>query len=194
MASRFGSARRALFSNQNFCVTSRLLLSMKRTNVLFALILALAPALSAQESSPAKPAAPTPAAEPEVTLIPEQIPQNAKPAAAPKAIEKSKTEQSAEELLERIHFREARVKALRDPKVQAEWDSAAKAKTDYDKREALKRYYKLLYARILKIDSSVKKTADLREAAALRRLEQTRIDATEPLDPQERAERFVRSE
>jgi hypothetical protein len=77
--------------------------------------------------------------------------------------------------------------------VQAEWDSAAKAKTDYDKREALKRYYKLLYGRILKIDSSVKKTSDLRQQAALRRLEQTRIDPTEPLDPQERAERFERS-
>ena len=122
------------------------------------------------------------------------MPQNAKPAPAPKPDAKSKTEESAEELIERIHFREARVKALRDPQVQAEWDRAAKAKTDYEKREALKRYYKLLYARILKIDGSVKKTADLREHAALRRLGETRIDPTEPLDPQERAERVERSE
>jgi hypothetical protein len=186
------------------------LLFMKRTIALFAFVLAAAPVLQAQESSALKtgrlqlapgaapaPAAPMPAAEPEVTLIPEQVPQNVKPSAAaaaePKAETKSKTEENAEELIARIHFREARVKALRDPQVQAEWDTAMKAKTDLEKREALKRYYKLLYARILKLDSSVKKVAELRQQSALRRLEQTRIDPTEPLDVQERAERFERS-
>lgn len=181
---------------------------MKRLIVLFAL--ALAPALHAQQPTPetagrlrvapapAGAAAPAPAPEPEVTLIPEQVPKNSKPAAeanpAPKAEPKSKTEESAEELLERIHFREAQIKALRDPQVQAEWEQATKAKTDYAKREALKRYYKLLHGRIVKIDASVKKVSDLRQGAALRRLEQNRIDPTEPLDAQERAERFDRSE
>ena len=179
---------------------------MKRTHLLFALVFALAPALPAQEAAPANPgrlqiapaaapAAPAPAAEPEVTLIPEQVPQNAKPTASPKPEEKKdKTEESAEALLERIHFREAQTKALRDPQVQAEWANAMKAKTDYDKREALKRYYKLLYDRILKVDISVKKTSDLRQAAALHRLEQTRIDPTEPLDSQDRAEQSGRSQ
>ncbi|MGB8167667.1 MAG: hypothetical protein WCF18_09275 [Chthoniobacteraceae bacterium] len=179
---------------------------MKRILALLALLVAAVPVLTAQEPSPAKPgrlqvapaaasSAPMPAAEPEVTLIPEQVPQNVKPAPAPQPEEKkSKTEQSAEELMERIHFREAKVKAERDPKVQAEWESATKAKTDYDKREALKRYYTLLYSRILKLDGSVRKTAELRQAAALRRLQQTRIDPTEPLDDEERAERAARSE
>jgi hypothetical protein len=178
---------------------------MKRIHVLFAAAFAIAPALIAQESTQAAPgrlqlapaaapATPAPAAEPEVTLIPEQVPQNPKPAPAPKAEPKSKTEESAEELVERIHFREARIKALRDPQVQAEWETAAKARTDYEKREALKRYYKLLYSRIIKIDATVKKTSDLRQTAALRRLEQTRIDPTEPLDPQERAERIQRND
>jgi hypothetical protein len=178
---------------------------MKRITAFLAILAVALPALTAQEPSLTKPgrmqvapgaapAAPAPAVEPEVTLIPEQIPQNAKPAPAPKAEAKSKTEENAEELMERIHFREAKVKAEREPKVQAEWESAKKAKTDYDKREALKRYYTLLYARILKIDGSVKKTAELRQAAALRRLQQTRIDPTEPLDDQERAERAARSE
>lgn len=178
---------------------------MKRIPVILALLVAAAPVLHGQEPSQTKPGrlqvapapvspAPMPAVEPEVTLIPEQIPQNAKPAPEPKPDAKSKTQENAEELLERIHFREARVKALRDPQVQAEWDRAGKAKTDYEKREALKRYYKLLYGRILKIDSSVKKTADLREVASLRRLEQTRIDPTEALDPQDRAERAERND
>ncbi len=177
---------------------------MKRLIFLFAL--ALAHPLPAQQPTPETvgrlrvapapggAAAPAPASETEVTLIPEQVPRNEKPAPEPKAEPKSKTEQSAEELLERIHFREAQTKALRDPQVQAEWDQATKSKTDYAKREALKRYYKLLYGRIVKIDGSVKKLSDLREQAALRRLEQNRIDPTEPLDPQERAERFNRSE
>ncbi len=178
---------------------------MKRILCLFTLTLALAPTLFSQQAAPETPgrlqlapapvrapapAAPTaaaPAVEPEVTLIPEQVPQrtkpNSKPVDAPKTTEaKSKTEESAEDLNERIHFREARVKALRDPQVQAEWDSAAKAKTDFEKREALKRYYKLLYARILKIDASVKSVVTLRQASSLHRLEQTRIDPTEPFD------------
>jgi hypothetical protein len=177
---------------------------MKIAPFLVTLTLALAPAVFAQQPSATNPArlqlapaaapaaAPAPAAEPEVTLIPEQVVPKEKPV-APKPDTKSKTEQSAEDAAERIHFREARIKAERDPKVQAEWDRANKAKTDLEKREALKSYYTLLYARILKIDSSVKKTADLRSAASLHRLEQTRIDPTEPLDPQERAERFERS-
>lgn len=173
---------------------------MKRITAFLALLVAAAPVLLAQESGRlqlapgAAPAAPAPPVETEVTLIPEQVPQNPKPEAAPKPEGKSKTEENAEELIERIRFREARVKALRDPQVQAEWDRAGKAKTDFEKREALKRYYKLLYARILKIDGSVKKTANLRETISLRRLEQTRIDPTEPLDPQERAEQLDRGE
>ncbi len=150
----------------------------------------IAPAFSlAQEAVPS----PTPAVEPEVTLIPEPVKEEKKkPAESPKS-EKSKTAENAEELLERIHYREAYTKAQRDPKVAAEWERAAKARTDFEKREALKGYYQLLHARILKLDASVKKTSDLRRAASLRRLEQTRIDPTEPLDPQDRAERFTRA-
>jgi hypothetical protein len=119
---------------------------MKRSPVLFALALAAAPALHAQEPAPANPArlqlapaaapsTPAPDGGPEVTLIPEQVPQNAKPTATPKPKPevKDKTEESAEELLERIHFREAMTKALRDPQVQAEWDHSKKVKTDYDR-------------------------------------------------------------
>lgn len=131
----------------------------------------------------------------EPALIPEEVPQNQKPKGqAIEAVPKSKTEASNEDLQERIRLREARVKAERDPQVRAEWDRSVKAKTDLEKRDALKSYYKLLYARILKIDSSVKKIADLRAQSSLRRLEQTRIDPTEPLDPEERAERFERAQ
>ena len=179
---------------------------MKRIFILPVLFIAAVSVSSAQEAAPSNPGrlqvaparpaampAPVPAAEPEVTLIPEQVPQNPKKPADMKADAKSKTEINAEELLERIHFREAQVKALRDPQVQAEWERSEKAKTDLDRREALKRYYKLLHERIVKIDRTVKKTSDTRQAAALHRLDQTRIDPTEPLDPLERAERANRN-
>ena len=71
----------------------------------------------------------------------------------------------------------------------AAWDAAEKAKTDLEKREALKRYYTLLNARIRKLDGSLSKVAIERETTATRRLGQTRIDPTEPLDPDERSGR-----
>lgn len=121
-------------------------------------------------------------AQEEVPLIPAEIPQNEKPrgTALDTREKKSKTDQSTEELMERIRIREARTKAERDPQVQAEWANATAAKKDYYKREALKAYYTALYGRMVKIDPSLKKTLELHKAAALRRLEQTRIDPTEP--------------
>jgi len=152
--------------------------------------LVLAPSIFGQEAAPS----PAPAPQPEVTLIPEQVPEQTK-GVAPEMSEpeksgkgdKSKTSETVEELELRIHYRQAYTKAQRDPKVIAEWDRSAKARTDLEKREALKSYYKLLHARILALDSSVKKVSDLRRGLSLRRLEQTRIDPTAPLDPQDRA-------
>jgi len=189
---------------------------MKRIPAILAIVFAsTAPALHAQDAAtqkagrlpvPAAAPASVPAAAPsqvtpapapaaaeptETSLIPEQVPQNAKPEAKPD--KKSKTAQNEEDLLQRIHFREARTKALRDPKIQAEWDRSIKAKTEFERRDALKSYYKLLYERILKIDATVKSVVDLRQSASLRRLEQTRIDPTEPLDPLDREDRLERS-
>ncbi|RYD80290.1 MAG: hypothetical protein EOP84_12155 [Verrucomicrobiaceae bacterium] len=54
------------------------------------------------------------------------------------------------------------------------------ARTDYEKREALKKYYALLYARMEKMDKSLKKEIEVREPLTVRRLHQTRIAPTEP--------------
>jgi hypothetical protein len=163
--------------------------------------------LSAQETRteplPA-PSATTPQALPsDLPLIPETPARTEKPrgtalpeeptAASAKAGKKSKkssTEATEAELTERIRFREANTKALRDPAVQLQWKRSTRAETDFEKREALKGYYSLLFARIGKIDGTLTKLVALRQATALRALTQTRIEATEPLDPDERAERF----
>jgi hypothetical protein len=127
-----------------------------------------------------------PPAMPEPTLIPESPERTEKPRGtaipqpeAERKKEKKNTTEAAENALqERIRFRQAKTRALRDPAIQAEWERAGKAHTDFEKREALKRYYKLLYARMAKLDGSLKKEIALRQNISLRRLEQRHIDPT----------------
>jgi surface protein G len=154
------------------------------------------PAAPAEPATPADPAVPMrlePAPEQlEIPLIPETPETIEKPRGSAlgmpgERLKPNKTSTAANEVAERIRFRQAKTKALRDPAVQAEWANSESARTDLEKREALKRYYKLLYARIAKIDSTLKKAIELQQMSSLRRLEQTRIDPTEPLDPDERA-------
>ncbi len=92
----------------------------------------------------------------------------------------SATAAAEDELKQRVRLREARTKALRDPAVQAEWERANEVKTDYEKRAALTSYYKLLYSRIVKIDSSLKAPADKLLKQALAQFDQNRITPTQP--------------
>src|SRR5205807_2995709 len=69
---------------------------------------------------------------------------------------KSKTSEAADALRERIHFREIKTRALNDERVQAEFDHARAAKTDSERREALRQFYAALYSRMLKLDASLK--------------------------------------
>jgi hypothetical protein len=103
---------------------------------------------------------------------------------------KSSTEAAVDELDQRIKFRRAKTRALYDPAVQAEWNRANAARTDYEKREAMKAYYRALFNRMRRIDGSLKPRIAATEQRALHRLTQTRIDPTEPLDPEDRADRF----
>ena len=87
-------------------------------------------------------------------LIPESPTPAKKPKPAPP--KKSSTEQASDDLQTRIRYREARTKALQDPGIQMEWDRAQTAKTDPEKREALRSYYKMLCDRVVKIDPRTK--------------------------------------
>ena len=102
-------------------------------------------------------------------LIPEapQIATKPKSKSAPPPKKKSSTEQESDDLQSRIRYREAKTKAMQDPKVQLEWDRAQTAKTDPEKRDALKGYYRLLCDRMVRIDSSVKpRVESLRKSLA----------------------------
>ena len=90
-------------------------------------------------------------------------------------VKMNKTAESIQSIADNIAYRKAKTKALRDENVaQALADSDA-AKTDQDKRAALKRYYTLLAAKILKIDGSIKKLVDTRLKDSLKQLDQSRV-------------------
>jgi hypothetical protein len=183
---------------------------MKTAIPLLAALLTAPALLVAEEKKPApapeKPLQLAPAPAPTDILIPDNLPQIPKPqgsaipqpSSMPRSTTRgvtsapggpSKTQLAEDEVKQRIQYRIAKNKAVRDPAVQAAWDEAQQAKTDLAKREAMTRYYTLLNARIRKIDSSLSKLTVERFTTATRRLQQTRIDPTEPLDPAERTGR-----
>lgn len=91
---------------------------------------------------------------------------------------RSRTEIAADELAQKVRYRQVKTRALGDPAVQEEWRKAQTARTDAEKRAGLKRYYQLLYGRMAKIDKTLKKRIAERELISLRRLKQNRIEAS----------------
>lgn len=89
---------------------------------------------------------------------------------------------TASDLDLRIRFRKAQSRAASEPAIQALWEESRVAVTDYDKREALKGYYELLFKRMLALDKGIAPLVEDRKQYNLRRLSQTRIEPTDPLD------------
>lgn len=82
-----------------------------------------------------------------------------------------------------IRYREARVKWDKDPAVASLRDKADKARTPEGRRAALREYYRLLHKKIAAADAELQETCRAMEDAYLRRLAQTRIEPTIPLEP-----------
>jgi hypothetical protein len=125
---------------------------------------------------------------PETPLIPDQTPSLVKPETAPaeaagnaekKRTKTSKTEVFEQDQADKIRFRQVHTQAQADRKLEELWDKANTARKDADKRAILKDYYKLLYARMAKIDPSLKKLIDLQATIADHRLTQSHITPTE---------------
>ncbi|MEK0451608.1 MAG: hypothetical protein RL088_3876 [Verrucomicrobiota bacterium] len=81
----------------------------------------------------------------------------------------------------RVRYRKARTVAERDPAVVAAWEESRAARTDYAKRESLKRYYDLIRAKVLAIDRAVAPLLEERHRFSSKKLDQTRVDPTDPL-------------
>ena len=175
---------------------------MKRS---FALILAsflAAPLLFAQANDTANsPSAQLPGARPDpsssqaaattdaqgIPLMPQTPPgdagnQDARQKKGKKPAGPSRTDAAEDAMQLHIKLRAAKTKALQDPVIQAELAKVASTKVDYDRREAYKRYYVLLYARMLQIDPSIAAGIAGREGTSLIRNYQLHIIPTVPKD------------
>jgi hypothetical protein len=94
----------------------------------------------------------------------------------------SKTDAAEDALQLHVKMRVAKTKALEDPYIQAEFAKATATKTDYDRREAYKRYYVLLYSRMLQIDPSIAVGVAARQVLSFARNYQYRVTPTVPRD------------
>lgn len=83
----------------------------------------------------------------------------------------------------KVRYQEVRTEAEKDPAVRAMREKASKARTFEDERAALREYYRLLFARMRKIDKSLSARCDVMERAYIARLAQTRLEPTIPLNP-----------
>ena len=165
-----------------------------KSTLLFSSTLALAICTAAaQEPAPAKPqlrstppsplAPPPPSQDEPLPLIPDAPENTARPRGrALSEPGQDKTSAAEDELAARVRMREVKTLALKDAKVQAELDRARAAQTDLDKREAMKSYYTLLYAKMVKLDGSLQKRVALLRNTSIKRLTQHNIDPTDPSD------------
>lgn len=130
---------------------------------------------AAPEANPlfTEPPALAPATEPEAEKTEAIEPKEAKR----KAKEQSKKDQSpsAEDIKNRILFRQAETKALEDPKLHELLALAEASKTDPEKRGYLTSYYELLYSRMKQIDPSIATLIDYHLKRSLARLDQVQL-------------------
>lgn len=134
--------------------------------------------LETQDLSPALPSATIPDAaftDPNA-IVPDEAPA---PPSMPQAVESA--QEKARELT--IRYRDVRVQADKDPKVLRMYERSTEAKTDEDKRAALREYYRLLFAKMISIDKNLEERCRTMEQAYLRRLAQERLEPTIPLNP-----------
>ena len=112
-----------------------------------------------------------------------------RPPDRPKTRSTLKPPTTSADLAARIRYREAHSRAVNDPKIQALWAESRQVPTDGQKRDSLRRYYGALYSRILAMDKTVAPIVEERRRVSLRRLDQTRIEPTDPLEAENRLRR-----
>ncbi len=104
---------------------------------------------------------------------------------APQAPAAPATAESAQEKARQvnIHYKEVRVVAEKDPKIVAMLARADTAKTEEDRRAAMREYYRMLFKKITTIDASLTEKCNALQAAYERRFAQYRLEPTIPLNP-----------
>ena len=144
------------------------------------------PAADADRMPPLGDPIPRPTTTP--SLLPDEIPTPAKrppltkPSAPGKPGTSLKPQATAAEFDLRLRYRKARNAAEANGKVRAAWDISRDAKTDQAKRDALKRYYEVLFAQMLTVDRSIAPLVEDRRKAETAALTQTHIAPTSPVE------------
>lgn len=82
-----------------------------------------------------------------------------------------------------IRYQEVKLQALKDEAIRAMREKADAARTDEDKRQALREYYNMLFARMVEIAPELEEKCHLMKTAYLRRVSQFRVAPTIPLNP-----------
>lgn len=92
---------------------------------------------------------------------------------------------SAEEIERKIkvRYQEVRTQVEKDPEVRSLFKQANNAKTFEDERAALREYYRLLFAKMKKVDKELTSRCEKMEKAYVSRLAQSRLEPTIPLNP-----------
>ena len=143
---------------------------------------AKSPVTDAEKTLPLADPIPLPALPP--SLLPDEIPPRAKrvdrmePPARVKPDAKLKQQAAAAEIDLRIRYSKARNIAETSDRVRLAWEETRYPKSDQEKRDALRRYYDLLFAKMLSVDRGIAALVEERRKAGTAMLVQTRIAPT----------------
>ncbi|MDD5199411.1 MAG: hypothetical protein PHC88_06365 [Terrimicrobiaceae bacterium] len=138
-----------------------------------------APVESKDESLPSGEAAPSDLPNPD-NLIPQGPPGAEGVPPAPPKVAENKFDVDRKLA---VRYQEVKLLALKDEAIRSLHEQAEAAKTDEGKRQAMRAYFRLLFAKMTSIDAKLKVKCDLMEEAYLRRLGQFRVEPTIPLNP-----------
>lgn len=142
---------------------------------------AKAPAKDTDRTLPLGDPLPLPSVPP--SLLPDEIPPRAlRPGAMPggKPTATAKPKVTAEDIELRIRYRKARNIAEANEKVRSAWEYTRYPKTDEEKRQALRRYYDLLFTQMLAVDRGIAPLVEKSRKSETGTLTQTRIAPTVP--------------
>jgi len=116
------------------------------------------------------PDSPTTIPKPQNLSNPQPLDSQPSMTEAQEQLKKSKAAADADDLKERILFRQVKTRALQDPKIKEHWAAIPSAKTTREKITAFKQYYNLLYARMLRLDGSLKDRIEKSKLETLKRI------------------------
>ncbi len=113
------------------------------------------------------------------SLLPDEIPQRPKRTDKPSPKPEAKAKQdTAADMDLRVRYRKARNIAETSDKVRAAWEETRYPKCDQDKRDALRRYYEILFSKMVSMDRGIAPLVEERRKAETFPLTQTRIAPT----------------